>query len=73
MTDKLLPDWHRAYGEPLLSGRIRSVNADFQVDEKLGFELSEDGEHDYLQIQKDGATLPVPCGNETTSRICCSA
>ncbi len=55
MTDKLLPDWHRAYDGVLLSCQIRSVNADFQVDETLAFELSEDGEHDYLHIQKDGA------------------
>jgi len=50
-----LPDWQRAYGEPALSCQIREENADFQVDEQLGFELSGDGEHDYLQIEKDGA------------------
>ena len=55
MTDTLLPEWQRAYGEPLLACRIRTVNADFQVREQLGFELSGNGEHDYLLIEKDGA------------------
>ena len=70
MTDKLLPDWHRAYDGALLSCQIRSVNADFKVDEKLGFELSEDGEHDYLHIQKDGAnTTWVAGGLSRLARI----
>lgn len=55
MTNELLQDWHRAYGEPPASCRIKKVNADFQVDEQLGFELSGDGEHDYLLIEKNGA------------------
>ncbi len=50
-----LPDWHRACGEPLASCRIRQENADFQVNEQLGFELSGDGEHDDLRIEKHGA------------------
>lgn len=54
MTDKL-PRWRRAHGEPLVSCQIKKDNADFQVDEQLGFELSGDGEHDYLKIEKDGA------------------
>ena len=52
MTDYHVPDWQRAFGEPILSCHIRSENADFQVNEQLGFELSGDGEHDYLQIEK---------------------
>jgi tRNA pseudouridine13 synthase len=55
VTHTPLPNWHRAYGVPLASSRIRQSNADFQVDEQLGFELSGDGEHDYLKIEKDGA------------------
>ncbi len=55
MTDHRLPDWHRAYGEPVISCQIRKDNADFQVNELLAYELSGDGEHDYLQIEKDGA------------------
>ena len=50
-----LPDWRRAFGEPVASCIIRSENADFQVNEKLGFELTGDGEHDYLRTEKDGA------------------
>ncbi len=55
MTDHRLPDWQRAFGEPVASCIIRSKNADFQVNEQLGFELSGDGEHDYLKTEKDGA------------------
>ena len=51
----MLPDWQRAFGEPVISCHIRKANADFKVSEQLGFELSGDGEHDYLQIEKDGA------------------
>ncbi len=62
MTDKLLPDWQRAFGEPVASCIIRSDNADFQVNEQLGFELSGDGEHDYLLIEKDGANTAWVAG-----------
>lgn len=55
MTDYRLPDWQRAFGEPVAICIIRSENADFQVNEQLGFELSGDGEHDYLKTEKDGA------------------
>lgn len=58
----MLPDWQRAYGEPVVSCLIRNVNADFQVNEQLGFELSGDGEHDYLQIEKDGANTSWVAG-----------
>ena len=50
-----LPDWARAYGGPLLSAAIRTRPADFQVTEELGWDLSGDGEHDYLWIEKTGA------------------
>ncbi|MFQ6003901.1 MAG: tRNA pseudouridine(13) synthase TruD [Woeseia sp.] len=50
-----LPDWWRAYGEPVVSGELRNQHTDFQVEEQLGFALSGDGEHDYLQIEKVGA------------------
>lgn len=55
MTTPLLPDWRRAYGEPSAAGRIKKDNADFRVNEQLGFEPCGDGEHDYLLIEKDGA------------------
>lgn len=49
-----LPDWARAHGAPLCSARIRATPEDFQVTEALGYELSGDGEHDYLWIEKTG-------------------
>jgi tRNA pseudouridine13 synthase len=55
VTTPLLPDWRRAYGEPSATCRIKKDNADFRVNEQLGFEPCGDGEHDYLLIEKDGA------------------
>jgi tRNA pseudouridine13 synthase len=50
-----LPDWQRAYGGPVLRGRIRSQPSDFQVSEILDFQFTGDGEHDCLHIEKTGA------------------
>jgi len=50
-----LPDWARAHGDPLFAARIRARPVDFEVTEELGFELSGDGEHDYLFIEKTAA------------------
>ncbi|MEL7185220.1 MAG: tRNA pseudouridine(13) synthase TruD [Pseudomonadota bacterium] len=50
-----LPDWARAHGEPLFAARIRSTPEDFAVTEVLGYDFSDDGEHDYLFICKRGA------------------
>jgi tRNA pseudouridine13 synthase len=50
-----LPDWARAHGPALFPARIRSRPDDFEVTEVLGWELSGDGEHDYLWIEKTGA------------------
>ena len=50
-----LPDWARAHGAPLFAARMRSEPADFDVTETLGWDLSGDGEHDYLWIEKTGA------------------
>ena len=50
-----LPDWARAYGGPLFTATIRQQAEDFQVTEELGWDLSGDGEHDYLWLQKTGA------------------
>lgn len=47
-----LPDWARAHGDPLFAASIRSRPEEFDVTEELGFELSGDGEHDYLYIEK---------------------
>ena len=51
MAPNPLPDWHRAHGEPLFTAQIRRHPEDFQVTEVLGWELSGDGEHDYLFIE----------------------
>lgn len=57
-----LPDWARAHASvppdgrsPLFAARIRTTPEDFLVTEKLGFEFTGDGEHDYLWIEKIGA------------------
>lgn len=53
--DSRLPDWQRAHGAPLFRARIKQSPADFEVTEELGFDLSDDGEHDFLWIEKRDA------------------
>ncbi len=55
MNSTDLPDWPRAHGAPLLGARLRTIPQDFQVTEKLGWDFSGDGEHDYLWIEKTDA------------------
>ncbi|OCH98076.1 hypothetical protein A8135_13015 [Legionella jamestowniensis] len=43
-----------AYGEPVSTGKIKCFPEDFKVNEILGFELTGEGEHLYLQIEKKG-------------------
>jgi tRNA pseudouridine13 synthase len=50
-----LPEWPLAHGPPLFSARLRTLPQDFQVTEQLGWDLSGDGEHDYLWIEKTDA------------------
>jgi tRNA pseudouridine13 synthase len=50
-----LPDWQRAHGAPLFRAVIKQSPADFEVTEVLGFDLSDDGEHDFLWIEKQNA------------------
>lgn len=50
-----IPDWARACGSTLFTASIRSVPADFVVVENLQIEFSDDGEHDWLLIEKTGA------------------
>ncbi|MCP5092707.1 MAG: tRNA pseudouridine(13) synthase TruD [Gammaproteobacteria bacterium] len=50
-----LPDWARAHGAPLYSASLRTQLDDFDVTEELGFDFSDNGEHDYLFIEKRGA------------------
>jgi tRNA pseudouridine13 synthase len=47
-------DFPRAYGELLGEAGFRTVNADFKVVEALGFTPAGEGEHVYLEIEKDG-------------------
>ncbi len=54
-SERPLPHWARAHGEPLHSVVLRATPADFQVTEVLGWACSGDGEHDYLFIEKIGA------------------
>ena len=44
--------WPRAWGEPAASALIRCRPEDFRVTEELGFELSGEGEHVFLFLQK---------------------
>lgn len=44
-----------AYGQAVLTARLRVEVEDFQVDEDLGFEPSDEGEQLFLQIEKRGA------------------
>lgn len=50
-----LPDWARALGPTLFAAQIRLTPSDFVVTEQLDIELSDDGEHDWLQVEKIGA------------------
>lgn len=50
-----LPNWDRALGPALFSAAIRTTPADFRVSEKLAIEFTDDGEHDYLWIEKTAA------------------
>ncbi|KTD66194.1 tRNA pseudouridine(13) synthase TruD [Legionella spiritensis] len=43
-----------AYGEPSSSGTIKATPEDFRVYERLGFELTGEGEHQFLYIEKTG-------------------
>ena len=53
-----LPNWSRAHGEPLFGAQLRYQPEDFKVTEELGWDLSDDGEHDYLFIEKTAANTP---------------
>lgn len=44
--------WAFAYGQPEVRGVIRSRTDDFEVNEELGYELSGEGEHLYLLVEK---------------------
>ncbi len=52
LIDSNLSRWPYAMGEPCCCGVIRSHPEDFIVTEKLGFELTGEGEHVFLYIEK---------------------
>jgi len=54
-TGAALPDWTRAFGEPLCAATIRHEPSDFLVTENLAFEVTDSGDHHYLWVQKTGA------------------
>lgn len=43
-----------AYGKPVASGVFKASVDDFKVNERLGFELTGSGEHQFLRIEKRG-------------------
>lgn len=43
-----------AYGKPQVKGSLKSTPEDFKVDEVLGFDLTGEGEHLFLRIEKRG-------------------
>ena len=53
-ADYSLPDWQRAYGDPVFQGLFKQSPSDFNVTEILGYQLSGDGEHDFLWVEKEG-------------------
>ncbi|MBT4518610.1 MAG: tRNA pseudouridine(13) synthase TruD [Halieaceae bacterium] len=48
----MTPRWPRVQGEPQVEAVIRSCPEDFTVCEQLGFDLSGEGEHVFLHLQK---------------------
>jgi len=57
-----IPDWTRAHGTPDVQGHIRQSASDFEVTEILDYELSGDGEHDYLWLEKEDANTAWVAG-----------
>ena len=53
-ADYQVNDWPRASGKSSTNVIIRSQPGDFYVEETLGFQLSEEGEHVYVQVEKTG-------------------
>lgn len=51
----MLPKFAYLYGEPTLSGQLRSEMSDFKVFEQLPFEPCGEGEHLFIHVRKTGA------------------
>lgn len=49
-----IPQWHFAYSKPTSLALIKHYPEDFIVEERLGYDLSGEGEHVYLFIEKKG-------------------
>jgi tRNA pseudouridine13 synthase len=62
----------RALGEPPVSGRIRSIPADFRVEEVLGFEADGAGNHVMLQVEKTAANTSWVAGELARNRAVAS-
>ncbi len=45
-------DWHYLFGKPTCRAQFKTTLSDFLVEEDLGYALSGEGEHTYVQIQK---------------------
>ncbi len=50
----MLPDWPRALGAPVVSGLLKAQPEDFVVEEVFPVDFSDDGEFDWLWIEKRG-------------------
>jgi len=50
----MLPDWPRVLGTPLVNGVLKAQPEDFVVEEVFPVEFSDDGEFDWLWIEKRG-------------------
>lgn len=50
-----IPDWARTHGSAAVQGHIKESASDFEVTERLGFEPSGSGEHDFLWLEKQNA------------------
>ena len=50
----VIPQWAYAYGEPQIKGCFRVKEEDFFVEEHLPFDLTHEGEHWFLFVEKVG-------------------
>jgi len=57
-----LPNWARALGPTLYAACIRESPADFVVTEILTIDFKDDGEHDWLWVEKTGANTQWVAG-----------
>lgn len=53
--------WQRMHGEPLGSADFKTKLSDFVVEERLRFELSGEGAHHFLYIEKKNINTDIVC------------